>query len=80
MNLMKYLLEAIQSEADNPDLLQERLKQLKPELNSSKLTTMRCGLLSRMAELNLVRRIKKGPSVNYRITSDGELLLGGGLP
>ena len=80
MNLMRYILEAINSKADNPGLLQERLKQLKPELNPSELTTMRCGLLSRMAELNLIRRIKNGLSANYRTTYDSEQLLSRGLP
>jgi len=80
LNLMRYVAKAVSDKADNPGLLQKRLKELKPALNQSELTTMRCGLLSRMAELGLIRRVKNGLSMNYRNTPDGELLLSGGSP
>lgn len=71
------LIQAIMGGADTPDKLDEALRTLVPtdfnrSLSPSFLTSQRSGALSRMADLGLITRIRKGVRVTYTITPNGE--------
>lgn len=74
------LLSAIKSGANTPDKLQEALKPLVPtnshrSLSPSFLTSQRSGALSRMADLGLIIRVRKGVRVSYIVTDRGQHFL-----
>lgn len=71
------LVRAIADGAVTPDKLDEALRVHVPaetnrSLSPSFLTSQRSGALSRMADLGLIARERKGVRVSYTITSDGE--------
>lgn len=75
------LLKAIHQGADTPDTLDESLRFLIPtdsdrSLSSSFLTSQRSGALSRMTDLSLVERYRKGVRVTYLITELGKDYIG----
>lgn len=70
------LLRAIGEGADTPEKLDEALRPLVPtdsnrSLSPSFLTSQRSGALSRMADLGLISRVRKGVKVSYAITEQG---------
>lgn len=70
------LLRAIGEGANTPGKLDEALRPLVPggsnrSLSPSFLTSQRSGALSRMADLGLISRIRKGVKVSYAITEQG---------
>lgn len=70
------LIRAILDGADTPEKLEEALKAFVPSdlnrsLSPSFLTSQRSGALSRMADLCLIKRIRKGVRVSYVVTEDG---------
>jgi len=74
------LLQAISEGADTPDRLDEALRPLvtpdsNRSLSASFLTSQRSGALSRMADLGLIVRVRKGVRVVYQITEGGEHFL-----
>lgn len=71
------LIQAITDGADTPRKLDEALSGLVPidsnrSLSPSFLTSQRSGALSRMADLGLIARVRKGVKVSYMITPDGK--------
>jgi hypothetical protein len=75
------LIQAIISGADTPDKLDEALRVLVPadtnrSLSQSFLTSQRSGALSRMADLGLIERVRRGVKVSYLVTQDGEAFVG----
>jgi hypothetical protein len=71
------LIEAIANGAVTPDRLDEALRVHVPaetnrSLSPSFLTSQRSGALSRMADLGLIARERKGVRVSYTITPEGE--------
>lgn len=71
------LIQAIADGADTPDTLDESLHVHVPtetnrSLSPSFLTSQRSGALSRMADLGLIARERKGVRVSYTITPEGE--------
>lgn len=71
------LIRAILGGADTPKKLEEALKSFVPtdsnrSLSQSFLTSQRSGALSRMADLGLIKRIRKGVRVSYVVTENGE--------
>jgi hypothetical protein len=71
------LLQAIADGADTPDKLDETLRALVPNdssrsLSPSFLTSQRSGALSRMADLGLIVRVRRGVKVSYTITEAGK--------
>lgn len=74
------LIKAIADGANKPLSLDEALSDLVPvdtnrSLSPSFLTSQRSGALSRMADLGLIDRLRKGVKVSYRITGEGNLFL-----
>ena len=70
------LIKAVADGADTPDKLDESLRSLIPNetnrsLSPSFLTSQRSGALSRMADLGLISRQRKGVRVLYVITDLG---------
>ena len=70
------LIEAIADGAITPDKLDEVLQVHVPaitnrSLSPSFLTSQRSGALSRMADLGLIARERKGVRVSYMVTSEG---------
>jgi hypothetical protein len=70
------LIQAISNGADTPDKLDEALRSLVPadpnrSLSTAFLKSQRSGALSRMADLGLIARIRKGVKVSYIITERG---------
>lgn len=76
-NLMKSILRWIREGAKNPTAIHLKLQQNTPKLNETELVTLRSGVLSRMAELNLMTRTRQGLSVSYDLTEEGEEFLKG---
>jgi len=75
------LIEAIANGADTPAKLDEALHLLVPadsnrSLSQSFLASQRSGALSRMADLGLIVRVRKGVKVSYTITGHGEAFVG----
>lgn len=75
------LLRAIADAADTPDKLDEALRVFVPidsnrSLSPSFLTSQRSGALSRMADLDLIARVRKGVKVSYAITEQGQIFIG----
>ena len=73
----KTLIEAIAEGAITPDKLDEALRVHVPaetnrSLSPSFLTSQRSGALSRMADLGLIARERKGVRVSYIITEQGQ--------
>jgi hypothetical protein len=68
--LMKSVLQWIRDGATNPTAIHARLQQMHPKMNDTELVTLRSGLLSRMVELNLMVRTRKGLSVSYDVTEE----------
>ena len=73
----KTLIEAIAEGAITPDKLDETLRVHVPtetnrSLSPSFLTSQRSGALSRMADLGLITRERKGVRVSYIITEQGQ--------
>ncbi len=71
------LLRAITDGADTPDKLNEALQSLRPadsnrSLSPSFLASQRSGALSRMADLGLIARERKGVRVSYVVTQEGK--------
>lgn len=71
------LIQAIAEGAITPDKLDEALRVHVPaktnrSLSPSFLTSQRSGALSRMADLGLIARERKGVRVSYTITPEGE--------
>lgn len=71
------LIHAIAVGADTPHHLDEALHALVPtdsnrSLSSSFLTSQRSGALSRMADLGLIARTRKGVRVSYGVTEQGQ--------
>ncbi|MBZ0160108.1 MAG: hypothetical protein K8G79_08245 [bacterium] len=74
------LLRAIADAADTPDKLDEALRVFVPtdsnrSLSSSFLTSQRSGALSRMADLGLISRVRKGVRVSYAMTEQGQIFI-----
>jgi hypothetical protein len=74
------LIHAIANGADTPDKLDEALHVLVPtdsnrSLSPSFLISQRSGALSRMADLGLITRERKGVRVLYRVTQDSETFM-----
>ena len=74
------LIQDIAHGADTPDKLDEALGSLSPidssrSLSPSFLTSQRSGALSRMADLGLIARARKGVKVSYKITHDGKVFM-----
>jgi Arc/MetJ-type ribon-helix-helix transcriptional regulator len=74
------LIQAIAEGAITPDKLDEALRVHVPtetnrSLSPSFLTSQRSGALSRMADLGLIARKRKGVRVSYTITPAGEALV-----
>lgn len=76
------LLSAIAEGANTPDTLNAALSQLdiwwknrKPEDLQSFLNSQRSGAVSRMTDLELLQRDRKGTRVTYRLTRSGEEFL-----
>lgn len=74
------LIQAIRDGADTPDKLDEALRFLVPtdsnrSLSPSFLTSQRSGALSRMADLGLICRERKGVRVSYAIAAEGEAFI-----
>ena len=74
------LIHAIANGAETPDKLDEALHVLVPtdsnrSLSPSFLISQRSGALSRMADLGLITRERKGVRVLYRVTQDGEAFM-----
>lgn len=79
------LIRAIADGADTPDKLNEALRVHVPaettrSLSPSFLTSQRSGALSRMADLGLIARERKGVRVSYTITPGGEAFTQKGNP
>lgn len=79
------LIEAIADGAITPDKLDEALQVHVPgitnrSLSPSFLTSQRSGALSRMADLGLIARERKGVRVSYTITPEGEAFVQNGNP
>lgn len=77
------LIQAIAEGAITPDKLDEALRVHVPaetnrSLSPSFLTSQRSGALSRMADLGLIARERKGVRVSYTITPEGEAFAQGG--
>lgn len=75
------LLRAIADAADTPDKLDEALRVFVPtdsnrSLSPSFLTSQRSGALSRMADLGLIARVRKGVRVSYAMTEQGQIFIG----
>lgn len=75
------LLRAIADVADTPDKLDEVLRVFVPtdsnrSLSPSFLTSQRSGALSRMADLGLIARVRKGVRVSYAMTEQGQIFIG----
>ncbi len=75
------LLRAIADAADTPDKLNEALRVFVPtdsnrSLSPSFLTSQRSGALSRMADLGLISRVRKGVRVSYAMTEQGQIFIG----
>jgi hypothetical protein len=70
-NLMRSTLRWIKDGATSPGTINDNLQQMIPHRNGAELVTIRSGLLSRMAELNLIMRTRKGLLVSYELTEDG---------
>jgi hypothetical protein len=71
------LLHAITSGADTPNKLDNALAYLVPKetnrsLSPSFLASQRSGAISRMADLKLISRMRKGVRVFYEITQEGK--------
>lgn len=78
----KTLIQAIADGATTPDKLDEALRVHVPtetdrSLSPSFLTSQRSGALSRMADLGLIARERKGVRVRYTITPEGEAFISG---
>lgn len=74
------LAHAIAEGADTPDKLDEAIQSLVPadskrSFSPSYLTSQRSGALSRMAELGLIERQRKGVRVRYVVTLEGRRLV-----
>jgi hypothetical protein len=77
------LIQAIMDGADTPDKLDEALRSLVPtgstrSLSPSFLASQRSGALSRMADLGLIVRVRRGVKVSYTLAQDAEAFLGHG--
>jgi hypothetical protein len=75
------LIQAITDGADTPDKLDEALRAFVPadtnrSLSQSFLTSQRSGALSRMADLGLIERVRRGVKVSYIIAQHGEAFIG----
>lgn len=73
----KTLLNCIIAGADTPDKLDETLRPLVPtgsnrSLSPSFLSSQRSGALSRMADLDLIVRVRKGVRISYAVTKQGQ--------
>jgi len=71
------LIQAISDGADTPDKLDEALRALVPtnlnrSLSPSFLISQRSGALSRMTDLGLIARERKGVRVSYLVTRQGQ--------
>ena len=75
MQLMRSVLRTIANGATSPTALQAELHKLKPALNQTELSTLRCGLLGRMYELSLMKRKRDGLRMIYEVTPEGQKLL-----
>jgi hypothetical protein len=74
------LLQAIADGADTPDKLDEALLVHVPtdtnrSLSASFLTSQRSGALSRMADLGMIARVRRGVRVSYTITPEGKTFI-----
>ncbi len=79
------LIQAIADGAITPDKLDEALRVHVPaetnrSLSQSFLTSQRSGALSRMADLGLIARQRKGVRVSYTITPEGKAFVHNGNP
>jgi hypothetical protein len=77
------LIAAIQNGADTPEKLDEALRPLVPtetnrSLSESFLSSQRSGALSRMADLALIARVRKGVRVSYVVTEQEAGFVSGG--
>jgi len=73
--LMRSALQAVAAGATSPTGLHAKLHELKPKLNETQLVTLRSGLLSRMYELDLMRRTRDGLTMIYETTPQGQKFL-----
>jgi hypothetical protein len=68
------LLDGIRSGADNPDSLDEYVRghaNQKREITKEFTSTQRSGAVSRMADLDLVARVRDGIRISYQLTERG---------
>jgi hypothetical protein len=71
-NAMILVLSSIKNGANNPDLLNEKIKFLNNSWSDDIVNTMKVGLVSRLFELNLIIKQKQGLRVKYSLTIKGE--------
>jgi hypothetical protein len=73
---IRAVLNAIASGANTPDALDDALQQFLPQRQDKPftrafLTTQRAGVISRLSDLGLLRRIRDGIKVVYAVTETG---------
>ena len=73
--LMRTVLKTIKGGGNDPGSLDKELRKLKPEFKEAEISTLRSGVLSRIAELKLLGRKREGLSVRYEVTAEGEQFL-----
>jgi hypothetical protein len=70
------VLKLIKADVDKPDPQNVELKQIWPKnWSDAVINTQRNGVISRLAELGLVKKEKNGIEVEYKITSNGRSFL-----
>lgn len=70
------ILKLVQVDVNSPDAIDKSLQSLIPQkdkvgLSESYLISQRSGAVSRMSDLDLIRRVRNGVAITYEITSRG---------
>jgi Arc/MetJ-type ribon-helix-helix transcriptional regulator len=69
------VLKGVSSGVSTPDALNEALRTISRDWSDAMLNTIRAGLVSRLSELGLLDRQKKGTKVQYLVTEKGRAFL-----
>jgi len=75
LNPIQNILTIVKNGAKSADEIDAEIKTIKPNWSETSVTTNRSGALSRMTELGLLKKTKKGIYVTYSLSDKGNYFL-----
>ena len=78
-SILGLVSDGVNTPSELDKVLQERVaKSSQKDLSTSFLSSQRSGAISRMVDLQLIKRVREGVKVKYRVTQSGKTFLDGG--